>query len=588
MRPYTRIATACAALLLPCSLDGCGGDDPEVNACDPSEARAGFRFKHDNSSTMNGLSIREQFPNGLLTTTALLAGEMVNGVTLVESYGADGQPIVAVALDDMSKGLRYQTAGGPAWLGGPDAFPIAFTYERDDGTRAEIRIERAVNLGKEAYVGGLLDHYETSYRLYTDGAWGEFQSDLCADGEGEPVEALLVLGVWDPVTASNDMSDAQAITLGCRNAALVKCVEWAYRFQTGPMAWVHEACTRMVRADYNGDGTSYTKNGTRIYVGDSLPLVMQQSHPGWLVKEAEWGQQGASCINRSALRQLALTGCESDPDCFAGIPECENPDDLTPSDPGLLMTAISLTAFGTSDYLYGAQYLDDVGASMIYMAAQDGSDFEEVGLATIPGLDGAATERVEIDGVLQTDFEGPMGFQIDRENNRSRPAILFGNGAVMPTGPWMEGRVIRGAAISDHNGRRLVYAIASKTDELCRLWAYSGYEAETEGGCVPLPIDVGDDVDLVQSGEGTLTIVDGGNVWTMDLDTLDMTQVGSFERSFVGVARPGDGSELVAADALHSELVRLRMPDETCQGGSLEVIGTIPAGAVGDLAGSAP
>ncbi len=590
MKSLARHLIIIGSLLSTSAVFGCKGD-PEAEACEPAEERAGFRFKHDNSSTLNGLTIKEEFPNGLLTSTALLAGEKVNGVTLVASEGVDGQPIVAVELNDASKALRYQTAGGPAWRFGPGAFPISFTYARDDGTQAQVRIDEPVYLGDDAYIGGPIEHYTTSYRLQQDGAWGEWQDNLCADGGGDPAEGILVSGDWHPDTASNDKSDSQAITLGCRYAAIAKCVEWAYRFQTGPNEWVHEACTRMVRADYTGDGTSYTENGTRIYVGDSLLLVTQRSHPGWLVKEAEWGMDGATCINRSALRQLDLTGCASDSDCFVGIPECENTDDLTPSDPGLIMTAVSLSAFGTSDYLYGVQFTEGDPGSKLFMAAQDGSDFEVVGTTMIPsGVEGVETAPVEIDGVFQTDFEGPMGFQIDRDGNRSRPVILYGNTAVEPTGAWIEGRVFRGAAISSQNGRRLVYAIAPETDELCRVWALSGLIAEAEGGCEALPVDVADDVDLVQSGkDGTITVVEGGNVWTMDPETLDMKQVASYERSFVGVARPGDGSELVATDALNGELVRLIMPegDDVCVG-DLEVLAALPPGVVGDLAGSAP
>ncbi len=590
MKSLARTLIITAPLLTLCELAGCKGE-PEAEACEPAEERAGFRFKHDNSSTMNGLTIKQEFPNGLLTSSSLLAGEQVNGVTLVASEGVDGQPIVAVELNDASKALRYQTAGGPAWLFGPGAFPISFTYARDDGTQAEVRIEEPVYLGDEAYVGGPIEHYRTSYRLLQDGVWGEYQDDLCADGSGEPAEAVLVSGDWDPETGANDKSDAQAITLGCRYAALAKCVEWAYRYQTGPNEWVHEACTRMVRADYAGDGTSYTENGTRIYVGDSLLLVTQRSHPGWLVKEAEWGMNGATCINRSALRQQDLTGCADDSSCFAGIPECENTDDLTPSDPGLIMTAVSLSAFGTSDYLYGVQFSEGDPGSTLFMAAQDGSDFEIVGTTQIPeAVVGETTGPVEIDAVFQTDFEGPMGFQIDREGNRSRPVILYGNTAVEPTGAWIAGRVFRGAAISSQNGRRLVNAIAPETDELCRIWAFSGLIAQAEGGCEALPVDVADDVDLVQSGtDGTITVVEGGNVWTMDPETVDMKQVARYERSFVGVARPRDGSELVATDALNGELVRLLMPegDDDCVG-ELEVLAKLPPGVVGDLAGSAP
>ena len=52
--------------------------------------------------------------------------------------------------------------------------------------------------------------------------------------------------------------------------AIAKCVLWGYRpwatYNGTPLAQYHQACTRMVRADYCGTGTSYTVTGNRISV----------------------------------------------------------------------------------------------------------------------------------------------------------------------------------------------------------------------------------------------------------------------------------------------------------------------------------
>lgn len=58
----------------------------------------------------------------------------------------------------------------------------------------------------------------------------------------------------------------------------------------------------MVRADYCGDGTSYTQNGTPIDLYDGL-ILQVDTEPGWLV-DAEWGTAGARCVKLIRWGQL--------------------------------------------------------------------------------------------------------------------------------------------------------------------------------------------------------------------------------------------------------------------------------------------
>jgi hypothetical protein len=61
----------------------------------------------------------------------------------------------------------------------------------------------------------------------------------------------------------------------------------------------HQACTRMARADYCGNGRSYTFNDTPIDLYDRLQTRLQtRSTVGasnW-APEAEWGPNGATCV----------------------------------------------------------------------------------------------------------------------------------------------------------------------------------------------------------------------------------------------------------------------------------------------------
>jgi hypothetical protein len=55
-----------------------------------------------------------------------------------------------------------------------------------------------------------------------------------------------------------------------------------------------EACVRMIRADYCGDGQPHTQNGTAIDVSDGIGL--ESPEIGTYGFEAEWTPSGASCI----------------------------------------------------------------------------------------------------------------------------------------------------------------------------------------------------------------------------------------------------------------------------------------------------
>ncbi|MBA3547526.1 MAG: hypothetical protein H0T76_13665 [Nannocystis sp.] len=145
-------------------------------------------------------------------------------------------------------------------------------------------------------------------------------SSLCRDGEDQPTSAIPLAGAWDMVTGAR-RNAPDAVTLACRGAALAKCVEWGYApWATASacdgdgenctqvsLADHHQACTRMVRADYCGDGTPHTLNGTPIDVIDRLAPQIQaegtMARMTWDV-EAEWGPDGARCVGSSLRLQM--------------------------------------------------------------------------------------------------------------------------------------------------------------------------------------------------------------------------------------------------------------------------------------------
>jgi hypothetical protein len=128
------------------------------------------------------------------------------------------------------------------------------------------------------------------------------------DAQGAPISAIALEGTWDYATGGF-MPSTEQFTMACRGAAIAKCVEWGYKRwdghqeskngsnQTVPYRYFHEACVRMVRADYCGNGVSHTVDGTTIDIWDTANIQVQTLNSG-LLPEAEWSASGAACIKR--------------------------------------------------------------------------------------------------------------------------------------------------------------------------------------------------------------------------------------------------------------------------------------------------
>lgn len=150
--------------------------------------------------------------------------------------------------------------------------------------------------------------------------------ELTADGLPvcEPGQAgVLVTGRWDERGAHVD--DPDILTYSCSSGVIAKCVMWGYS------PWVvggdvHAACTRMARADYCGDGTPWTMDGTSIGTFDSLG-VQTRLAAGTMVFEAAWSADGAVCFARTRYAIHDAAGDELVPACVIDLPSCAGLED---------------------------------------------------------------------------------------------------------------------------------------------------------------------------------------------------------------------------------------------------------------------
>jgi hypothetical protein len=190
-----------------------------------------------------------------------------------------------------------------------------FTATVDDGSQLTVRID-SVKKAKSGAKDVL--HYLASYAV--DGTW----KPLCGtDSAGAPIAAVPLLGRWDysegTSSGGSRIDDSRSFTFACDGYVLEKCVEagykpWASVFvctDSRTCKWVslknyHQACTRMLRADYCGDGTSYTEQDVLVALFDGLGIRVDTEE--WNV-EAEWDEDGAVCAQSSRISTLTPT-CE--------------------------------------------------------------------------------------------------------------------------------------------------------------------------------------------------------------------------------------------------------------------------------------
>jgi ADYC domain len=119
--------------------------------------------------------------------------------------------------------------------------------------------------------------------------------------------ALAVEGVWDATGARHD--EKGKFTFACENGAIAKCADWGYKpwakKDGRALKDLHQACTRMARADYCGDGRSHTHEDNIIDMYDVLKLLTRTTeasaawNPARASFEAAWTPDGASCLART-------------------------------------------------------------------------------------------------------------------------------------------------------------------------------------------------------------------------------------------------------------------------------------------------
>ena len=142
--------------------------------------------------------------------------------------------------------------------------------------------------------------YDVSFRHPKTGQWEQ----LCRPGPAGLSRAVPIPGYWRRDGSYAPLPPGE-VTWTCTAGAHVKCLRlgyypWASTEDGLSLQPYHQACMRMIRADYCGNGTSFTVAGKHIQVAD-MTGERHHSAKRYGVFEAVWGVHGAVCVRRARV-----------------------------------------------------------------------------------------------------------------------------------------------------------------------------------------------------------------------------------------------------------------------------------------------
>ena len=233
----------------------------------------------ENGSQLNGVKLNGVKLNGVKLNGVKLNGVQISGTTI---SGTREDTAISVSAADLNN----------SDMDSEDEFGDVIPLKVDS-------VFWNASAGKNLYN---LKHYNEDT--------GSYEWVCGTDTSGNPIASIPIQKSYLIATGDDD-GDPSNFTMACINAALGKCVMWGYQVynQSYPETYSgttkyrdlgvsHQACQRMVRADYCGNGTPHTANGTPIDVYDTYGIQTPDNLAGNSL-EAEWRPDGAHCIQHT-------------------------------------------------------------------------------------------------------------------------------------------------------------------------------------------------------------------------------------------------------------------------------------------------
>ena len=280
---FLRVSLLSTAMFVPACL---AADEPTPLPLDEPSA-VGFRCPGctwgpplTNTHGLNGLSV------AALDTT----GVMHDGWRLVS---------VEILLDRTYIPV-YNVYTEDGSLFGVDANANAYAGKGFVGSRWTVELEetsQTVVLEAESFDDdGLAPRYTFTG---STGTSGNEKGYTCAqDPETGEYSVVLFRDLDVDAETGTHSERADTIYFACVSGAVGKAALWGY----APWATdddTYQAATRAVRADYCGDGTPHTLQGTALQVTDILHI--REFPDAEKTTEAMWGPDGAMCLEATRL-----------------------------------------------------------------------------------------------------------------------------------------------------------------------------------------------------------------------------------------------------------------------------------------------
>ncbi|NUQ74227.1 MAG: hypothetical protein HUU21_11780 [Polyangiaceae bacterium] len=284
------IAAAIMVSTISCSQgpgDGGPGANPAVfdGYLDPQ----GVGFQGE---SLNGISTQ-----GISTQGISTQGDELKGFVFASFVNTNG-PISNVTLQGT---VFHGTDGLATPISGAGFIDAELNAVRGDDTLTPMKIVDVQTSESDSEI--------TLYEL----AWHDGTSwvNPCGEENGLPIMAIPFAGRWKYASGTPDggdyINDPNLFTFSCTTGTIAKCALRGYKpwktieecngqsnCQTLSLQPFHQACTRMMRADYCGNGTPHTVTGTLINMYDNFDIQLDESTT--MALEAEWTPDGAKCV----------------------------------------------------------------------------------------------------------------------------------------------------------------------------------------------------------------------------------------------------------------------------------------------------